>query len=234
MTDSKWKPPDERDDEEWKCLACGEPVEKGLSYHKDCAPDSEGKRRREAREEGRKEPVPESKCRDLAVAKVAKEITDRRYSRGKTQFGKLVMNHVQFDDKRIEIYLQNLALFGAKAKAAQAAGVSPATVYRLQADSPEFQEMSDAAQEIYRDNLKAEIEQWAITGIPVEEFDKDGNPRVTIKRSERMMELLARLHFRQLQPKNETKVGVGIKMPSIKVTIVDEGQNDDGDNTSEG
>lgn len=188
----------------------------------------EGKKSMEAREAGKAAADEDAgslsralilKTRDACLTKKHKELVDARFSRGKTQFGKAVVNQTKFDDAAMEIYFQHLSLNGRKGEAAKAAGVSPSHVFRMQQDSEEFAAWTDAAMQFFRDYLLGEIEHWGVHGIVVEEFDKDGNPRKRVQRSEKMMELLARIHFKELRKDTQTNVAVGVKMPEITINV---------------
>ena len=204
------------------CKECGKPVAEGVELCWNCRPSvaplqvepTGVKKRRLTRPVTRTPMTTEEKLKEERKAK------DPRYSRRKTLFGKAIMNQAKFDDKMLETFLQELALTGQKAHSARVAGISPPRFYAMQTESEELQALCDAAMEFYRDHLHNEIEKMALQGYEVEEFSKDGQLRRRIVRSEKMMELLARIHFPQLARGSQQNVAIGVKMPKIEVNIV--------------
>ena len=164
--------------------------------------------------------TPFGEDRDKAIAKIAKEEHDRSFSRGKTRFGQLIRNQSKLDDKKIDEYLAAVAQTGTKAESARLVGISPAAVYKLEAESEQFQEMVGIAMRLWHDSIIADADYWARKGILVEEFNnKTGQVRVKRSRSEQIMKEMMKLARPELRSGGNQNMNIGINMPTIKLNF---------------
>ncbi len=88
---------------------------------------------------------------------------------------KLQQSRVKFDDLQKEIYLNELADTGLKAKAAMAAGVAIQTVANHVKNDPEFAEQVGQAVDCFRDKVVEHHKNLLFEGEITRKYDKEGH-----------------------------------------------------------
>ena len=162
--------------------------------------------------------------RDEAIKKFAEMEVGERKSRESADHGKQILPAhcpVKFTKEMKLVACDMIAKTGCKSDGYKAAGVSHATFMRHQREDPEFAEQIEAAIDIHNADLYKDILNWGRRGILVEEFDsKTGQPRQRVMRSERMMELAAKIMMAQLQPRSYQQTNIQVNMPKITINPV--------------
>lgn len=87
---------------------------------------------------------------------------------------KLQTSRVKFDDDQKEIFLRQIAEHGLKGRAAEAAGISMATVHHHSDIDPDFEEAYEQAMQTYRDTLADEVRRRGRDGWLEPVYNKDG------------------------------------------------------------
>lgn len=114
---------------------------------------------------------------------------------------------VRFDDGAKRAYLRKLAVTGRHAYSAAASGVGRCTVNAHQRKDPIFAAAIEEAKEYFRDLLTAEMYRRGVKGFKQGVVGgKNRNEIIMVPTySDRMMELLARIHMKELRPVSKTE-----------------------------
>ena len=114
---------------------------------------------------------------------------------------------IAFDDGAKKAYLRKLAVTGRHAYAAAACGVARCTVYSARSKDPIFAAAIEEAKEYFRDLLVGEMHRRGVAGFKQGVVGgKNRNEIIMVPTySDRMMELLARIHIKELRPVAKTE-----------------------------
>lgn len=114
----------------------------------------------------------------------------------------------KFDDEAKLDFLRKYALTGRKAYSAAYAGVCTTTIDKYKIGDPTFRMAVEESKRYFRDLLKAEMYRRGVEGFEEGVVGgKDRNQIIMIpKYSDRMLELLAKVHLTELQKESATTI----------------------------
>jgi len=112
-----------------------------------------------------------------------------------------------FDDGAKKAYLRKLATTGRHAYSAAACGVARCTIHAARKRDPIFAAAIEEAKEYFRDMLVGEMYRRGVAGFKQGVVGgKNRNEIIMVPTySDRMMELLARIHIAELRPTSKTE-----------------------------